>query len=57
MAYVNDYKEVIYGDYCKKCKYKDLTEQEDPCFDCIEEDVNLWTHRPTKFEEAEKTNE
>lgn len=56
MAYVNDYKEVLFGDYCKKCVYRDKGEQEEPCFECIAEPVNLWTHKPIKFEEYEKAN-
>lgn len=56
MAVVNDEKEVIFGDYCKKCVYKDLSDQEEPCFECIAEPTNLWTHRPIKFEEDPKVN-
>ena len=54
MAYVNDYKEVIFGDYCHKCVHEDKSEQEDPCFECIAEPVNLWTHKPVKFEPKEE---
>jgi len=56
MAYVNDYKEVLYNEYCVKCKYKDLEEHEHPCDECMSEPVNLWSHRPVKFEEDEKFN-
>ena len=45
------YKEVHFHDYCVKCKYYDRKEEEDPCFDCLEEPVNLYSHKPLKFEE------
>ena len=48
------YKEVHFHDYCVKCKYYDPKEEEEPCFDCLEEPVNLYSHKPLKFEEAEK---
>lgn len=50
----NEYKEVIFGDYCKKCQFKDKTEHEEPCDECISNAVNLWSHKPIKFKEAEK---
>ena len=54
MAYVNDYKEVLYNEYCKKCVHKDLDEHEEPCEECMSEPVNLWSKRPVKFEENEE---
>lgn len=48
------YKEVDYYEYCQKCKHKDKKEEEQPCFECLEEPVNLYSRRPVKFEEAEK---
>ena len=50
----NDYKEVIYGDYCKKCVYEKKEEHEEPCDECLSNPVNLWTHKPTKYKEKEK---
>lgn len=48
------YKLVHFHDYCVKCKYYDRKEEEDPCFECLENPVNLYSHKPLKFEEAEK---
>lgn len=45
------YKEVYYHEYCKKCKYKNKTENEDPCFECLDEPVNLYSHKPVNYEE------
>ena len=40
------YKEVYFDQYCKKCKYEDTLESDDPCFDCLDNVVNLYSHRP-----------
>lgn len=51
---INGYKEVYFGEFCKKCQYKDKKETESPCCECLEEPVNLYSHKPVKFEEKEK---
>lgn len=50
----NAYKEVYFKDYCDKCKHKELKEDEDPCYDCLAEPVNVNSHKPINFEEADK---
>lgn len=45
------YKEVYFDKYCSTCKYKDLPEEEDPCDECLAETVNLYSHKPVKWEE------
>lgn len=45
------YKEVYFGEYCKSCKHEKLTESEQPCYDCLNEPVNLYSHKPVKYEE------
>ena len=47
------YKEVYFHEYCKTCKYKDLSEKDEPCAECISEPVNLDTHRPVRYEKKE----
>lgn len=47
------YKEVYFGHYCRTCKHQNLSDQEDPCFDCLNEPVNLYSHKPVKWEEKE----
>lgn len=45
------YKEVYFHEYCKKCKHKKLKDHESPCNECLNEPLNLNTHRPVKYEE------
>lgn len=40
------YKEVYFHEYCKTCAYKDNKEDEEPCDDCLEEPVNVYSHKP-----------
>ena len=40
------YKEVYFDQYCKTCKYEKCKEGEDPCDDCLNEPVNLYSHKP-----------
>lgn len=48
----NTYKEVFFGEYCPKCKNRDIAESEDPCFECLQEPVNVNSHKPVRFEEG-----
>ena len=48
------YKEVYFGDYCKSCKHYKLREDKDPCDECLSAPVNLYSHRPTKWEQSTK---
>lgn len=45
------YKEVHFGDYCKKCMYSDKPDSEDPCHECLGEPVNLYSHKPVRWKE------
>lgn len=47
------YKEVYFHQYCKQCEYRDLDETESPCFECLEDPVNAYSHKPVKFKERE----
>lgn len=51
---MNSFKFVEFGEYCKNCKHWEKIEAEDPCFECLENPVNLDSRKPTKYEEAEK---
>lgn len=46
------YKEVYFGQYCKTCKFKDDDENDisSPCYDCLHEPVNLYSHKPMNYE-------
>lgn len=48
-----DYKEVYFDKYCKKCKNRKLKETDEPCDECLSEPINLQTHRPVRYEEKE----
>lgn len=45
------YKEVHFDQYCKKCKHVKVDEEKEPCFECLSEAVNLYSHKPVRFEE------
>ena len=52
---MNDgYKEVYFNEYCKTCKYATKAEDDDPCFDCLNEPVNVYSHKPVNYEEKKK---
>lgn len=48
-------KEVYFDKYCGKCKYEKLTENESPCNECMGEPANLYSHKPVRFEEKERS--
>ena len=48
-----DYKEVIFAEYCSKCEHNKKLEEEDPCYECLKQPVNLWSHKPVNFKEIE----
>jgi hypothetical protein len=45
--------EVFFEEYCKTCKYKNYSETDSPCAECIAEPVNLYSHKPVKWEGAD----
>ena len=51
MANEQPYKEVLYCDYCKKCKFKDCPESDEPCYTCLDNPVNEYSHKPIKYKE------
>lgn len=42
--------EVLFGEYCKTCKYERYSETDSPCAECLAEPVNLYSHKPVKWE-------
>lgn len=53
----NPYKIVYFGDYCKTCKHSKKKQEEHPCFECLDNSVNLYSHKPVKYEEDRKKND
>lgn len=45
------YKEVFFNEYCKLCKHVAKNPAESPCDECLSEPVNLYSHKPVKWEE------
>lgn len=46
----DSYKEVFFDQYCKTCKNLNNKEDEEPCCECLNELVNLYSHKPVKWE-------
>ena len=45
------YKEVRFDQYCSSCEYRDMSEKDDPCDECLSEPVNLQSVKPIKYKE------
>lgn len=43
-------KEVYFDQWCSSCKYKDNSESDDPCWDCLERGWNIDSHRPIMWD-------
>lgn len=50
---VNEYKEVRFDLYCKDCKHKEVSGNDEPCDECLSEPLNYASVKPVKFEEKE----
>ena len=48
---VNREKLVEFENWCHKCLFFDKLENEEPCWDCLTETVNIDSHKPVKFKE------
>lgn len=44
-------KIVDFEKYCPKCENWSKSESEDPCWDCLGETTNVWSHKPRYFKE------
>ena len=49
-----NYKEVLFWKFCKKCMHSRKKENEDPCYDCLKDHHNPNSHKPTYFVPAEE---
>ena len=49
-----EYKEVYFDQYCKTCRFWNSDVAEDPCHECLNNPVNLYSHKPTGWKEKEK---
>ena len=53
---LNPDKIVDFHEFCKKCEHFEKDEVDDPCFDCLDEPVNEYSHRPVYFKEKTSRN-
>lgn len=47
-------KEVYFGQYCRKCKHWEEEEWRDTCHECLNNPINMYSHKPVNFEEKDK---
>lgn len=47
----NREKIVAFDIWCQKCKHREKKEEQEPCCDCLDEPVNIYSHRPVYWEE------
>ena len=47
------YKEVYFDQYCKNCKHETLKETDNPCDECLNNPVNLYSHKPVNYKKKE----
>lgn len=45
-------KIVEFENWCYRCKHFEKDETERPCFECLENPVNIDSRKPTYYEEA-----
>ena len=48
------YKLVYFDTYCKFCKHREVKDEDEPCDSCLSEPINLYSHKPVKWEENKK---
>ena len=48
-----EFKEVYFDQYCKTCVSKDVKENEEPCYECLDNPVNSYSHKPVKYVKKE----
>lgn len=44
-------REVDFHQYCERCMHFDKEEWEDPCWECLENPVNVNSQKPIRYEE------
>ena len=50
----DNYKEVYYGEYCRTCKHETLSSDDKPCDECLDNPMNVDSHKPVKWKEKGK---
>lgn len=47
----DNHEHIVNFAYCKFCEHKGKKESQDPCDDCLENSVNVESHRPVHFKD------
>lgn len=47
------YKEVYFGQYCATCKHEKEPETSRSCAECLDNPINLYSHKPVRWEAKE----
>lgn len=50
----NGEKFVNFRLYCPKCKNYEVAQDEEPCNECLENTVNVYSEKPINYKEREK---
>lgn len=50
----NRYQDVYYHQYCAKCKHYEKELLKEQCEHCMDNPLNLYSHKPVNFEEPRK---
>lgn len=53
MLMEDGYKEVYFSQYCGICKFMKRGEDDEPCCECLNNPVNLNSHKPVKWQVKE----
>lgn len=49
----DSYKFVEFDKYCPICRYEKLKEDDDPCYECLANTINLYSCKPVNYIEKE----
>lgn len=50
----NEYKEVYFNQYCCTCEFEKITEDDEICSYCLDNPVNLNSHKPVNYKPSKK---
>lgn len=56
MEETGNIKEVYFGNYCGRCKFKKVPENQEPCEECLSTPGRQDSHKPLKFEKGVSGN-
>lgn len=48
---IENHEHIVNFAYCKFCEHKNNPEKDEPCADCLENPVNVESHRPVHFKD------